>query len=91
LRLRKDITAILRDPCTMTPADVLVLFVADVLAMSSGAARVFVDKGMGCVGCPFSRFETVADVARNYGVDPVQLAVALLEAVCVDVTQGALS
>lgn len=72
----------------MNPADLLHLLVADVLTLSPSAAKVFLDRRMGCVGCPFSWFETVADVARNYGVDAVQLAAALLEAGSIDATEG---
>jgi hybrid cluster-associated redox disulfide protein len=75
----------------MNPADPISLLVADVLTLSPGAARVFLDRRMACVGCPFSRFETVADAARNYGVDAAQLAAALLEAGSLDATEGELS
>ena len=75
----------------MSPADLLPLLVSDVLTLGPGVGRVFVDQGMGCVGCPFSRFETVADVACNYGVDAVHLAAALLEAAAIDAPQGELS
>ena len=64
----------------MTPSDLLDMPVSEVLAMVPTAARIFLDRGMSCPGCPFSPFETVADVALVYGVDPNTLAAALLEA-----------
>ncbi len=51
--------------------------VADVLAARPGAARVFIDRGMGCVGCTFAPFETVAEAAHAYGLEPRALARAL--------------
>ena len=53
---------------------------AEVLRVCPAAARVLLDHGMRCVGCPFSAFETVADVARVYGLDAPSLAVSLLDA-----------
>jgi len=35
---------------------------------------------MSCPGCPFARFETVADVAEIYQQDPEELAASLLDA-----------
>ena len=52
--------------------------VADVLAATPGAARVFLDRGMHCPGCPFAPFETVAEAAFVYGVDLQELHRALL-------------
>ena len=80
MRLRKDIIAVLRDPSDVNPADLPYLLVADVLAWSPAAVRVLVNRGMGCAGCPFARFETVAEVARIYHVDVGDLAAALMEA-----------
>jgi hybrid cluster-associated redox disulfide protein len=61
----------------MTPTVVLNMLVSDVLAASPAAARVFVERGMGCVGCPFAPFETVSEAAREYGIQPSELANAL--------------
>jgi hybrid cluster-associated redox disulfide protein len=55
------------------------MFVADVLSANPAAAQVFIRRGMGCVGCAFVRFETVAEVAAAYGVDACALATALRE------------
>lgn len=63
----------MRHPDVVVLAELLDTVVAD-LAMSTAIARVFIDRGMACVGCPFARFETVADVAAVYGLDPLELA-----------------
>jgi hybrid cluster-associated redox disulfide protein len=54
--------------------------VSDVLSDRPAAVEVFVRRGMSCPGCPFARFETVADVAKTYQQDPEELAASLLEA-----------
>ena len=72
----------------MTPTELLDTTVSDVLAAAPAGARAFLDRGMSCPGCPFSRFESVADVALAYGMDPVTLAAALIEAAGVT-TSGA--
>jgi hybrid cluster-associated redox disulfide protein len=64
----------------MTPHDLLQLLVADALVGSAARARVFVERGMACVGCPMARFETVAEAAAAYHLDPSSLATALLAA-----------
>ncbi|MGE3274413.1 MAG: DUF1858 domain-containing protein [Vicinamibacterales bacterium] len=52
---------------------------ADLLTTNPAFARVFIDREMGCVGCTFAPFETVAEVARVYGIDPHELAQAILD------------
>ncbi len=42
--------------------------VADILARSPHAARVFLDRGMHCVGCAIAPFETLAEVCPIYGL-----------------------
>jgi hybrid cluster-associated redox disulfide protein len=54
--------------------------VSDVLSDRPTAVEVFVRRGMSCPGCPFARFETVADVAEIYQQDPEELAASLLDA-----------
>jgi hybrid cluster-associated redox disulfide protein len=68
------------DPEPMTPQDVLEMLVSEVLAASPAAARVFIERRMGCVGCTFSQFETVAEVAAVYGCDGFELARSLAAA-----------
>jgi hybrid cluster-associated redox disulfide protein len=87
LRRRKDGSGVVRDPQGVRPADALQMLVSDVLAGRPAAARVFVERGMGCVGCVFNRFETVAEVAAVYACDAYQLACSLAEP-CAAVTGG---
>jgi hybrid cluster-associated redox disulfide protein len=64
----------------MESTELLGLLVTDILAAAPPAARVFLERGMACPGCPFASFETLADVAQAYGTDPIALAAALVEA-----------
>jgi hybrid cluster-associated redox disulfide protein len=58
-------------------------------AMSVGAimkrwprtARVFIDGGFHCVGCPIAGFHRIADAAREHGYPEEVLAAALRLAV----------
>jgi hybrid cluster-associated redox disulfide protein len=56
------------------------MLVVEVLARRPAAARVFIERGMGCVGCTFARFETVSEVAAAYGCDAYDLACSLTAA-----------
>jgi hybrid cluster-associated redox disulfide protein len=58
----------------MAAADLLQTMLADLLAANQGAAEVLVRHGMSCLGCAFARFETVAEAAAIYGIDPLELA-----------------
>jgi hybrid cluster-associated redox disulfide protein len=53
------------------------MLVSDILCDRPAAVEVFVRRGMSCPGCPFARFETVADVAEIYQQDPDELAASL--------------
>jgi hybrid cluster-associated redox disulfide protein len=77
LRQRKDTGGRRRDPQSVASAPVLNMLVSDVLAASPAAAGLFLDYGMGCVGCAFARFETVAEAAAAYGLDGQELARSL--------------
>ena len=72
----------MRDPPDVTAANPLNMLVTDVLAANPAAAQVFIERRMGCVGCAFAPFETVAEVARVYGFEPCDLARWLTAAVC---------
>ncbi len=61
-------------------ADLADTLVSDVLAANPAAVRVFNRYGMACAGCPFARFETVAEAARAYDIEPGALAAALARA-----------
>ena len=67
----------MRNPQCVSAADTLRMLVFDVLAQRPAAARVFIERGMGCVGCAFARFETVSEVAAVYGCDAHELARSL--------------
>jgi hybrid cluster-associated redox disulfide protein len=64
----------------MNPTDLLNMLVSDVLRARPVTAAVFIDRRMGCVGCTFAPFETVAEVARVYGIEPGELANSLADA-----------
>ena len=61
----------------MTSPDLLNTLVSDLLSANPAAARVFIDRGMGCVGCTFAPFDTVADAAYAYNIEPGELVRAL--------------
>lgn len=77
--VRKDDERRLRDAVAMTAPDALLdMLVSDLLASTPAAARVFLERGMSCVGCAFAPFETVAEVASIYGMAPAELVTELL-------------
>lgn len=41
----------------------------------------FIDLGLMCVGCPADAFHSLADVAREYGLDKKQLLARLKNAI----------
>jgi hybrid cluster-associated redox disulfide protein len=51
--------------------------VDEVLTRLPGAATVFLDRRMHCVGCDLARFETLAEAARVYRQPTVELVAAL--------------
>jgi hybrid cluster-associated redox disulfide protein len=61
----------------MEPASLLDTRIGDLLAADARAARVLMQRGMGCTGCAFAPFETVAEAAAAYGIDACELARAL--------------
>jgi hybrid cluster-associated redox disulfide protein len=67
----------LRDAGTVNPAGLLNMLVSDVLAARPVLARAFIERRMGCVGCAFAPFETVAEAARAYGLDSWEFATSL--------------
>ncbi|MBQ8082179.1 MAG: DUF1858 domain-containing protein [Clostridia bacterium] len=42
----------------------------EVLSLDKGTARVFMDFGMTCLGCPFSMMESVEQACAAHGADP---------------------
>ena len=77
----------MRDFIDVTSAELLATLVSDVLAANPAAAQVFVEYRMGCVGCTFAPFETVAEVARVYGIESCALVNSLAEATSKEVRQ----
>ncbi|MCD6150093.1 MAG: DUF1858 domain-containing protein [Deltaproteobacteria bacterium] len=47
--------------------------IRDLLTKYPKAAEVFVGKGMGCLGCSASMFETIEEGALAHGLDPDKL------------------
>lgn len=45
------------------------------------AIRVLLDRGLFCVGCPIASLHTVADAAREHGVDEAGLLRDLIAAI----------
>ena len=72
----------------MDTTSVLQMLVSDVLSSAPAAARVFLNRGMSCPGCPFSAFETVSEVAANYRCDAEALAADLLRTQSADAEPG---
>lgn len=54
--------------------------VADFMRAWPQTAQVFLHRGMACVGCDLSIFETLADAAGAYGVDLDRFLMELAEA-----------
>jgi regulator of cell morphogenesis and NO signaling len=77
LFFRNDATAAAAGGWLMGAADLLQSVIADLLAAKPAAVRVLAGLGMRCAGCTFARFETVAEAAGAYGIDPLVLAGAL--------------
>lgn len=44
--------------------------VADILRQWPETARVFIRRGMACIGCVMAPFETLAEAADYYGIPP---------------------
>jgi hybrid cluster-associated redox disulfide protein len=50
------------------------------LAGRSGVVTLFLSRRMACPGCPMAVFETLADAARNHGMDGDELLAAVRQA-----------
>lgn len=55
--------------------------IRDLLTKYPRAAEVFAAKGMACLGCAASMFETVADGAAAHGIDVDELVKEMNQAV----------
>lgn len=47
--------------------------VSEILDFDAGAAELFFDIGMNCLGCPASRGESIAEACAVHGTDPGEL------------------
>lgn len=51
--------------------------IAEVLKHNPNAAMILMQFGMGCIGCPSSQAETLAEAALVHGMDSNELLAAL--------------
>lgn len=51
--------------------------IRDLLTKYPKAAEVFTDKGMACLGCAASMFETVEEGAAAHGIDVDELVIEM--------------
>ena len=54
--------------------------IRDLLIKYPKAAEVFADKGMACLGCAASMFETVEEGAAAHGIDVDELVIDMNKA-----------
>ncbi|MDR5658679.1 DUF1858 domain-containing protein [Serpentinicella sp. ANB-PHB4] len=47
--------------------------ISDILRMNPDAASILMSFGMGCLGCPSSQMETLAQAAGVHGIDVDEL------------------
>ncbi|WP_058486622.1 DUF1858 domain-containing protein [Defluviitalea phaphyphila] len=45
------------------------MIIADILKINPNAARILMESGMGCLGCPSSQGESLEDAAAVHGID----------------------
>lgn len=89
MRTRKDDAVVPRDTGPVNATELLDVLVSDAMATGPAAVQVFREHGMSCPGCPFAPFETVAEVARIYGLDAGTLAADLAAAGVVNTRKDA--
>ena len=44
--------------------------IGDILKMDMGMARILMQNGMGCVGCPASARESLGEACAEHGMNP---------------------
>lgn len=44
-------------------------YISEALKMNPKAAEILMSHGMGCLGCPSSQMETLAQAAEIHGID----------------------
>lgn len=55
------------------------MLIGDIIAVDEGLAMVLMASGMGCVGCPSARGESLEEAAMVHGVDADELQARLNE------------
>ena len=53
--------------------------IMEIIEMDNGCAPIFMEMGMGCLGCSAARFENVEQACQVHGID-VEVLVAKLNA-----------
>ena len=53
--------------------------IGEVLSLNRGTARIFMEFGMHCLGCPHATAESIADACAAHGSDPDALVEKLNE------------
>ena len=53
----------------MAPVITKEMSLTEVLSIDQSTAAVFMDFGMTCLGCPFSRMETIEQACAGHGVN----------------------
>lgn len=53
--------------------------IGEVLNLDRGTARIFMEFGMHCLGCPHATAESIADACAAHGSDPDALVEKLNE------------
>ena len=51
--------------------------IMEVINMDQGSAKVFMDAGMGCLGCAAARFENIEQACGVHGIDADELVAKL--------------
>lgn len=55
------------------------MLIGEIIAVDEGLAMVLMASGMGCVGCPSARGESLEEAAMVHGVDADELQARLNE------------
>ena len=63
----------------MAPVITKEMSLTEVLSIDQSTAAVFMDFGMTCLGCPFSRMETIEQACAGHGVNADELVDRLNE------------
>ena len=53
--------------------------IMDVIMKDQGSAKVFMEAGMGCLGCAAAKFENIEQACGVHGIDPDALVAKLNE------------